>query len=54
MLKQHNQKIFLLDKNPTAEFIALVVKDSLKRIGLNVKSVILWENSTSMAEVKEE
>ncbi len=53
VLKQHNQKIFIFDENPTAEFISLTIKNELKKKGLNIKTVRFWENSTSMAEVEE-
>ncbi len=53
VLKQHNQKIFIFNENPTAEFISLTIKNELKKEGLKIKAVRFWENSTSMAEVEE-
>lgn len=47
------QKLFLFDENPTAEIIALTIKEGLKKEGLNPRIVRFWENSTSMAEVEE-
>ena len=53
-LLKHRQKLFLLNQNPTAEVIANVIKDAIKRLKLNVKGVRVWETPSSMAEIWEE
>lgn len=53
-LSKHKQRLFLFNKNPTAEIIALEIKNAIKKLGLKVKAVRFWETSTSMAEVWEE
>ncbi|MBP7795611.1 MAG: 6-carboxytetrahydropterin synthase [Elusimicrobiales bacterium] len=52
-LGEHSQKLFLTPSNPTAEIIAGVIKEEIKKLGIDVNSVKFWETDTSVAEVKE-
>jgi len=54
VLQNHKQKLFLIDNNPTAEVLAKIILDELKKLKINAKIVRFWETDTSMAEVKGE
>ncbi|MEF3280020.1 MAG: 6-carboxytetrahydropterin synthase [Elusimicrobiota bacterium] len=54
ILKKHNQKVFVLNFNPTAEVISKLIFDEVKKLGLNPRQVKFWETETSMAAVMEE
>lgn len=54
ILIENKQKVFLFDKNPTAEIIAQYIKDILTKKGLKVKEVRFWETESSMASIKED
>jgi 6-pyruvoyltetrahydropterin/6-carboxytetrahydropterin synthase len=50
VLKQADEKIVILDKNPTAENIAKMVFDKAVEFGLPVESVEVWESEASKAK----
>ncbi len=49
LLKQHGERFFLMDCNPTAENIAKLIFDHAHARGLPVVEVRLWETPTSFA-----
>jgi len=53
-LKKYGQKLFITNQNPTAEIIAKIILEELKKMSINAKIVRFWETDTSMAEVKED
>lgn len=53
-LMENSQKIFITEENPTAEFLAMIIKKELKKIGIVAHRLRFWETDTSMAEIKEE
>ena len=48
-LRQLNEPMFLVDRNPTVEHIAKVIFDYAKSQGLPVAAVRVWETTTSFA-----
>ena len=50
VLRQHDEPIFLMESDPTAEAIARLIYDHAVASGLKVASVRLWETPTSVAE----
>lgn len=48
-LRAHDQRIFVMAENPTAENIARVIFDAAKGAGLPVAEVRLWETPSSCA-----
>ena len=54
VLKDHNQEVFTVKENPTAEILAKLILKEIKKHGINAKIVRFWETETSMAEIKEE
>jgi 6-pyruvoyltetrahydropterin/6-carboxytetrahydropterin synthase len=54
VLKKYDQKLFITNQNPTAEIIAKIILEELKKMSINAKIVRFWETDTSMAEVKED
>jgi 6-pyruvoyltetrahydropterin/6-carboxytetrahydropterin synthase len=54
VLKKYDQKLFITNQNPTAEIIAKIILEELKKISINAKIVRFWETDTSMAEVKKD
>jgi len=54
VLKKYDQKLFITNQNPTAEIIAKIILEELKKMTINAKIVRFWETDTSMAEVKED
>jgi 6-pyruvoyltetrahydropterin/6-carboxytetrahydropterin synthase len=49
LLRQHNEPVFVLDVNPTAENIARLIFDFAAAQGFPVVEVKLWETDTSCA-----
>lgn len=49
ILKQHDEPVFLMDHDPTAEAIARLIHDQATAHGLCVSQVRLWETDTSVA-----
>lgn len=49
ILKQHDEPVFLMDADPTAEAIARLIYDEAASRGLGVVEVRLWETDTSIA-----
>jgi 6-pyruvoyltetrahydropterin/6-carboxytetrahydropterin synthase len=54
VFKKYDQKLFITNQNPTAEIIAKIILEELKKMSINAKIVRFWETDTSMAEVKED
>jgi len=52
-LRKHNEPVYLLDVNPTAENIAKVIYDYTKSQGFPVTQVALWETHDSFAVYRE-
>ncbi len=52
LFKNTNQKLFLTEKNPTAEILCKIIYENLAGMGLKVKSVKFWETDTSVASYK--
>ncbi|MEW5951283.1 MAG: 6-carboxytetrahydropterin synthase [Elusimicrobia bacterium] len=52
LFKNTNQKLFLTEKNPTAEILCKIIYDNISALGLKVKSVKFWETETSAASYK--
>lgn len=48
-LKGIGERVFVLDKNPTAENIAKLIHDQARSQGLPVKCVEMWESDTAKA-----
>jgi 6-pyruvoyltetrahydropterin/6-carboxytetrahydropterin synthase len=49
VLRRHDEPLFLMDSDPTAEAIARVIYDYAQSQGLKVSEVRLWETDTSVA-----
>jgi 6-pyruvoyltetrahydropterin/6-carboxytetrahydropterin synthase len=49
ILKEMNQKLYLMEFNPTAENIAFELYDVFIKVYSNLSSVIVWETPTSQA-----
>lgn len=49
VLKQHQQPVFTIPHNPTAENIAKLIYDQAQRCGFPVVEVVLWETANSCA-----
>ena len=49
VLKKHDEPLFLMDSDPTAEAIAKVIFDYATSQGLRVSKVRLWETPGSVA-----
>lgn len=49
VLQQHDEPLFLMDTDPTAEAIARIIYDYAASQGLPVEEVRLWETPTSVA-----
>ncbi len=49
VLRLHDQPVFTMDVDPTAEAIARLIFDRVAARGLNVCEVRLWETTTSVA-----
>ena len=50
VLDDLNEKYLSVDGNPTAEFIAEMIFEQVKKLGFPVTSVRVWETSNSNAE----
>src|SRR5437899_2508907 len=53
-LKQHGEKVCVVDVNPTAENIAKMIFDYTKAQGFPVVEVTLWETESSCATYREQ
>jgi len=53
VLKERNERHFVMDVNPTAESIAKLIYDNARAKKLPVASVTLWETDTSFATYRE-
>lgn len=51
-LARNGQKLFLTDKNPTAETLCKIIHEKISALGLKVKTVKFWETETSVASYK--
>ncbi len=49
VLRQHDEPVFLMDSDPTAEAIARLIYEQAAAHGLKVSAVRLWETPTSVA-----
>ena len=49
ILRTHEQQLFVMDENPTAESIAKLIFEYARSEGLPVSSVRLWETPKSFA-----
>ena len=49
VLRRHDEPLFLMDTDPTAEAIARLVCDRARSQGLDVSEVRLWETPSSVA-----
>ncbi|MFQ5877106.1 MAG: 6-pyruvoyl tetrahydropterin synthase family protein [Acidobacteriota bacterium] len=49
VLRQHDEPVFLMDRDPTAEAIARLIYEQATARGLQVYEVRLWETGTSFA-----
>lgn len=49
ILQKADQKIFLMDENPTAENIAKLLVEKARQLGLPVVAIKLWETADSYA-----
>ncbi len=49
VLKKHDEPLFLMDRDPTAEAIARVICEHAMSRGLKVSAVRLWETPGSVA-----
>ncbi|MGF1582429.1 MAG: 6-pyruvoyl tetrahydropterin synthase family protein [Gemmataceae bacterium] len=52
VLKQHDEPIFVMDSNPTAENIAKLIYDKACEFGLDVVEVVLWETPNCCASYR--
>jgi 6-pyruvoyltetrahydropterin/6-carboxytetrahydropterin synthase len=43
VLRQHGERVFVMDCNPTAENIARLIYEQARTAGLPVVEVVLWE-----------
>jgi len=53
LLRAANERHMVLSAHPTSEYIAQMIHGYLHRQGLPVKSVVLWETSSSCASYSE-
>jgi 6-pyruvoyltetrahydropterin/6-carboxytetrahydropterin synthase len=44
-LRQHGERVFVMDCNPTAENIARLIFEHAQQAGLPVSEVVLWETA---------
>jgi 6-pyruvoyltetrahydropterin/6-carboxytetrahydropterin synthase len=49
VLRRHDEPVFLMETDPTAEAIARLIYDYAVSQGLRVREVRLWETGTSVA-----
>jgi 6-pyruvoyltetrahydropterin/6-carboxytetrahydropterin synthase len=49
LLRKHDEPVYVMDSDPTAEAIARVIYDYAVSRGLNVSEVRLWETGGSVA-----
>jgi 6-pyruvoyltetrahydropterin/6-carboxytetrahydropterin synthase len=49
VLKEHDERVVMLEENPTAEYLAKHIFDRCKEDGLSVTKVEVWESPTSKA-----
>lgn len=49
VLKKHDEPLFLMDQDPTAESIARLIYEQASSRGLRVSAVRLWETGSSVA-----
>jgi 6-pyruvoyltetrahydropterin/6-carboxytetrahydropterin synthase len=49
VLKEHDERVVVLEENPTAEYLAKFIFDRCKEDGLSVTKVEVWESPTSKA-----
>lgn len=48
-LKELGEPIYIVDQNPTAEFIAKLIYEQAKRAGFPIREVTLWETPKAFA-----
>jgi 6-pyruvoyltetrahydropterin/6-carboxytetrahydropterin synthase len=49
VLRRHDEPLYLMDRDPTAEAIAQLICDKARELGLDVCEVRLWETPSSVA-----
>ena len=49
VLRRHDEPLYLMDSDPTAEAIARLICDRARAAGLDVSEVRLWETPASVA-----
>ena len=49
VLRRHDEPLFVMDSDPTAEAIARLICDRARAAGLDVREVRLWETPASVA-----
>jgi 6-pyruvoyltetrahydropterin/6-carboxytetrahydropterin synthase len=54
VLREHGERVFVMDENPTAENIARLIYDRAAREGLPVVEVVLWETPNCQAAYRGE
>ena len=53
ILRQMGEPFYLMDENPTAENIAKLIYRQVRKLGVNVTAVRLWETPSSYATYRE-
>jgi 6-pyruvoyltetrahydropterin/6-carboxytetrahydropterin synthase len=49
LLRERGERVFVMDRNPTAESIARLIYDQGKSAGLPIVEVVLWETPNCFA-----
>jgi len=53
-LKKNHQKLFLIDRNPTAEILCQIIYKNLNKLGIKAETIKFWETDSSVAIYKKE
>jgi 6-pyruvoyltetrahydropterin/6-carboxytetrahydropterin synthase len=53
VLTANNERFWALDEHPTAEVLSKMIFQHLKKTGLNVSQVVLWETASAYASYRE-
>jgi 6-pyruvoyltetrahydropterin/6-carboxytetrahydropterin synthase len=53
-LKKNHQKLFLTDRNPTAEILCQIIYENLNKLGIKAETIKFWETDSSVAIYKKE
>ncbi len=54
LLKQQNERFLALDEHPTAEVLAKMIFQHIKKAGFQVEQVALWETASANACYQEQ